>query len=75
MINEEKLKMFLYVLMRDTVVPGEIERIMRGHLEAPLSTSLSIKAVGEFKPGQFSNKYLEAHVMDIISRFSDEEKK
>jgi hypothetical protein len=54
--------------MRDCVPSGEIEGIMRNFIGAPLSTSLNTNPGFEFKVGQCSNKYLESHVLDIISR-------
>lgn len=66
--NEEKLKMFLYVLMRDKIPSGDVEDIMRNFIGAPLSTSLNPNKGFEFKIGEYSNKYLEAHVLDIMTR-------
>jgi hypothetical protein len=67
-MDEEKVKTFLYILMRDTIACGHIEHIMREFIGTPMSTSLSGDPGFEFQPGEFSNKFLEAHVLDIISR-------
>lgn len=52
-----RLVMFLYVLMRDEVTSGVVERIMEQHIE---------KAAG--RPVKYSNPHVEAHARDVADR-------
>lgn len=55
----EKLVSLLYVLMRDEVVPGKIEGIMKGHVE------VIARCTG---PATYSNQFLEGYARDLAQR-------
>jgi len=55
----DSLVAFLYVLMRDEVVPGKVEAIMKSHVEL-------LRENGQ--PVVFSNKYLEAYARSLAER-------
>src|SRR5258708_6977142 len=62
-MNPEKLTPFLYVLMRDHLVPGDIEAIVAEHCEH------------HWRPGrdglaQFSNPHLEAYARELADRLA-----
>jgi len=67
-VNKEKLKTFLYLLMRDHVPCGEIEGIMVKSIGAVMEGSPNESF--DFTPSTFSNKYLVGHIEDIIKRLS-----
>ncbi len=52
----EALVAFLYVLIRDEVVPGSIERIMESHIQ------------GRNAPRVYSNPHLEAYARELAGR-------
>ena len=56
----ERLVAFLYVLMRDEVVSGAVERVMESHIE---SRPRDI-------PRSYSNPHLEAYARELAERLS-----
>lgn len=56
----DRLVVFLYVLMRDEVVSGTVEKIMQDHVEGSDSES------------SFSNPYLAAHAIELAKRLRRE---
>ena len=55
----QRLQTFLYVLMRDSVVSGEVERIM-----------IQVKKIGKHRV-VFSNKHLAAHAKSLVRRLTE----
>jgi hypothetical protein len=53
----DKLVEFLYILLRDYIVAGEAEGIMRHHVSGEVLT--------------FSNPYLHSYVVDIAERLKN----
>jgi len=51
----ERLRVFLYLLMRDTVVPGEVERMI---CEAEQSRGVAV----------YSNEYLARYAEELAAR-------
>ncbi len=60
MRNLPALKQFLYILMRDEVVPGKIERIITEHLE---------KAIG--KDLEYSNEDLAHYAEKLVDKIAE----
>ncbi len=59
--TNNKLTVFLYILMRDYITPGAVEKIMREHVEL------------QGKEAQLSNRWLGKHSLDIAERLSTDE--
>jgi len=55
----ERLVAFLYILMRDQVVPGLVEEIMREHTHPGLDLR-----------GEYSNEGLETYARDVAKRLT-----
>ena len=53
---KDRLVAFLYVLMRDEVVSGAVEKIMLEHVES------------NDREAVFSNPHLEAHAVELAKR-------
>jgi len=56
-MKQDKLKSFLYVLMRDEVVPGVVEEIVRDHAEAVAAKEII-----------YSNPFLAAYADELAKR-------
>lgn len=56
----ERLVVFLYVLLRDELVPGAVEQIMQSHVEGR----------GRDMQRSYSNPHLEAYARELAGRLS-----
>jgi len=62
MNSHQRLVAFLYVLMRDYTTPGNVELIIRDHVQKANDLA------DEEKDIAYSNKYLQAYAEDVLNR-------
>lgn len=60
-INNRKLQIFLYILLRDHLPSGKVEEIMEKYVEGS----------EKFDGIKLTNRYTADHIIDIMNRMSN----
>jgi hypothetical protein len=68
------MEAFLYILLRDHLPAGEVEGIVRTHVELPrLNGSVAGRSPrAGAAPGVFSNDHMAAYAKELAQRLADE---